>query len=70
MPGSDNWLNWQQSCKVLGCSRSHFYNLVKSGKLPSRRSGSVKGVKVTREDCELWLNSWHKRLECTLDKKI
>lgn len=30
---NDRRLNWQQACAVLGCSRSHFYNLVNSGRI-------------------------------------
>ena len=54
-------LNWQQACKLLGCSKSHFYNLVNIGELPSLRSGKVKGIRVTRSDCELCLEKWKDR---------
>lgn len=36
---------------LLSCSRSHFYNLVNTGKLPAIRTGEVKGVRVFEEDC-------------------
>lgn len=48
-------LNWRQACKLLDCSRSHFYNLVNSGRLPSTRNGEVKGVRVWEKDCEAYL---------------
>ena len=44
-------LNWRQACRLLGCSRSHFYNLVNSGALPALRHGEVKGVRVYERDC-------------------
>lgn len=44
-------LNWRQACMLLSCSRSHFYNLVNTGKLPAIRTGEVKGVRVFEEDC-------------------
>lgn len=39
-------LNWQQACKLLGCKRSHFYNLINSGKLPAIRVGELRGIRV------------------------
>jgi len=54
-------LNWQQACKLLGCSRSHFYNLINSGDLPAERSGRIKGVMVKRADCERYLKKWRER---------
>ncbi|MFR8275798.1 MAG: helix-turn-helix transcriptional regulator [Desulfovibrio fairfieldensis] len=57
-------LNWEQTCKLLGCSRSHFYNLVNSGRLPAVRTGEVKGVRVYEADCQAYLRnhaiSWSK----------
>ena len=51
-------INWQQAIKILGCSRSHFYNLVNAGAIPSFRSGRVKGVRVRRQDCEEYVQKW------------
>ncbi len=56
-------LNWQQACQLLGCSRSHFYNLVNSGTIPAVRFGQKKGVKVKKTDCERFLLTWEERLE-------
>lgn len=56
-------LNWQQACKILHCSRSHFYNLVNSGELASERSGRVKGVRVSRAECLRYMQAWRERLE-------
>jgi len=56
-------LNWQQACKLLNCSQSHFYNLVNSGAIPSQRSGKKRGVRVRRSDCEAYLKSWLERVE-------
>lgn len=56
-------LNWQQACKLLDCSQSHFYNLVNSGILPAQRSGKLRGIRVRRCDCEKYLKSWRDRLE-------
>ncbi|AAS97347.1 helix-turn-helix transcriptional regulator [Nitratidesulfovibrio vulgaris] len=44
-------LNWRQACTLLGCSQSHFYNLVNSGEIPSYRHGVVRGVRVLEQDC-------------------
>lgn len=55
-------LNWQQACKILNCSKSHFYNLVNSGDLPAIRSGKIRGVRVRREDCEKYITTWRDRL--------
>ncbi|MCL2791097.1 MAG: helix-turn-helix domain-containing protein [Desulfobulbus sp.] len=54
-------LNWQQACKVLGCSKSHLYNLINSGDLPAERKGRIKGVTVKRSDCERYLKEWRER---------
>ena len=50
-------LNWRQACAILSYSRSHFYNLINSGKLPAIRMGAVKGVRVFEDDCIQYLNS-------------
>ena len=60
---ADVWFNWQQACKLLGCSRSHFYNLVNSGELPADRFGRVRGVRVKEEDCKRYLQRWQKSEE-------
>lgn len=52
---SSRLLNWHQACTLLGCSRSHFYNLVNSGRLPAIRTGEVKGVRVYEADCQEYL---------------
>lgn len=62
MERHDETLNWQQACKILGCSQSHFYNLVNSGDLPAIRSGKVRGVRVTRKDCEEYACQWRERI--------
>ncbi len=51
MERTEKRLNWRQACAILGCSRSHFYNLVNSGELPAERYGRVKGVRVLEADC-------------------
>ncbi|MDR0477670.1 MAG: helix-turn-helix domain-containing protein [Desulfobulbaceae bacterium] len=55
-------LNWQQACKLLGCSKGHFYRLVNSGELPAERYGKTKGVTVRRADCERYLREWRQRV--------
>ena len=45
-------LNWQQACEVLGCRRTRFYALVRSGRLPAYRTqGSKRGMWVYEADC-------------------
>lgn len=50
-------LNWKQACKVLGCSKSYFYNLVNSGLLKAIRIGERKGVRVYKKDCLCYMDS-------------
>lgn len=47
---TERTLNWRQTCALLGCSRSQFYNLINSGELPSHRNGRVKGIRVREVD--------------------
>ncbi len=58
---TNKWLNWQQACKLMDCSRSQFYRLVNEGKIFSKRSGKTKGIKVLKADCEKWLYNWQER---------
>jgi excisionase family DNA binding protein len=58
-------LNWQQACKFLGCSKSHFYNLVNNGELHAERYGRMRGVFVKKSDCESYLKEWQKRMNDT-----
>lgn len=48
-------LNWQQACKLLSCSKSHFYNLINSGELPAIRLGRVRCIRVKQIDCKNYL---------------
>lgn len=50
-------LNWREACSLLGCKKSHFYNLVNSGRLPSARHGAMRGVWVYEKDCLEYLDS-------------
>lgn len=56
MQAGSRTLNWKQACDLLGCSQSHFYNLVNAGKIPSSRHGVVRGVRVTERDCLQYLH--------------
>lgn len=60
---STETVNWQQACAILGCSKSHFYNLVNAGALPAVRNGKIRGVRVRRTDCETYLARWQERVE-------
>lgn len=44
-------LDWREACALLGCKKSHFYNLVNSGILPAIRIGRIKGLRVYEADC-------------------
>jgi excisionase family DNA binding protein len=57
-------LNWQQACKLLGCSKAHFYRLVNSGELASGRFGKLKGVIVYESECLRYLYAWRGRINC------
>ena len=46
----DKKLNWREACEVLGCKKSHFYNLVNSGRMPAHRHGALRGVWVYEKD--------------------
>lgn len=48
-------LNWRQACAKLGCKKSHFYNLVNSGRIPAQRYGELRGIWVYEKDCETYL---------------
>ena len=55
-------MNWKQACRLLGCSKTHFYRLVNTGELPSERYGKVKGVIVKKADCEDYMRKWKERI--------
>lgn len=57
MKKNDELLNWQQACKIIGCSRSYFYNLVNAGKLKAVKFGERKGIRVSKKDCLKFINS-------------
>lgn len=45
-------LNWKQASRILGCGKTHFYDLVNSGQLTAYRSGEGKrGMWVWEADC-------------------
>lgn len=56
-------LDWREACALLGCSQSHFYNLVNAGLLPAVRNGKMRGVRVRRKDCLRYLQDWRERVE-------
>lgn len=62
-------INWKQAIKILGCSKSHFYNLVNSGDLPAQRFGKTKGVRVKRADCENYKKNWDERYDFHLENR-
>lgn len=62
MSDKEKMLNWQQAIKLLGCSKSHFYNLVNSGAIPAVRSGKIRGVRVKKDDCEQFRRMWMDRM--------
>lgn len=57
MKKNDELLNWQQACKIIGCSRSYFYNLVNAGLLKAIRIGERKGIRVYKSDCLCYVKS-------------
>lgn len=50
-------LNWREACALLGCKKSHFYNLVNSGQIPAQRFGAIRGVWVYERDCLQYLDA-------------
>ncbi len=54
---SEKKLNWREACAILGCKKSHFYNLINSGRIPAQRHGSLRGVWVYEKDCLNYLRS-------------
>ena len=45
-------LNWRQACKLLGCGKSKFYELIKCGILTSYKIKYAKrGIWVYEKDC-------------------
>lgn len=61
-------LNWQQACRLLECSKSHFYNLVNSGEIPAQRFGKIRGIRVRKSDCQEYLEKSQKKLPENTDK--
>lgn len=53
-------LNWREACAILGCKKSHFYNLINSGRIPAQRYGCLRGVWVYEKDCQNYLQSMKK----------
>ena len=56
-------LDWREACALLGCSQSHFYNLVNAGWRPAVRNGKMRGGRVRRKDCLRYLQGWRERVE-------
>jgi excisionase family DNA binding protein len=49
-------LNWQQTIRQLGCSKSMFYQLVDGGAFPNAfRLGKSKGIRVPQADVDAYL---------------
>lgn len=45
-------LNWRQASHILGCGKTHFYDLVHTGQLPAYRAGDGRrGIWVWEADC-------------------
>lgn len=43
-------LNWREACKILGCGKTKFYDLVNNGDLPAYRINGGR-LWVWEEDC-------------------
>ncbi len=56
-PDAQKKLNWREACAILGCKKSHFYNLINSGRIPVQRHGCSRGVWVYEKDCLNYLRS-------------
>ena len=50
-------LNWEQCCTLLGCGKTHFYNLVNTGELPAIRTGKRKGISVSVKDMRIYMKA-------------
>ena len=44
-------LNWRQACVAIGCGKTKFYELVRTGRLRAYRTGD-RGLWVTEEDVQ------------------
>ncbi|MFV0421619.1 DNA-binding protein [Oleidesulfovibrio sp.] len=45
-------LNWRSACKILGCGKTKFYDMVNTGALPAYRcSAGKRGLWVWEADC-------------------
>ncbi len=60
-------LTCTEACILLGCRKSHFYNLVKTGVLPAHRHGKLRGIWVYERDCEEYLNTRAAK-NCVMDR--
>jgi len=48
----DRKLNHAQACAVLGCKKTHFYRLIKDGRLKAfRLEGAKRGLWVLESEC-------------------
>lgn len=50
-------MNWEQASDVVNCGKSHFYNLIGSGRIPYSRHGLVRGVWVWQKDVLVYVAS-------------
>ena len=54
-------LNWRQACARIGCGKTQFYALVKSGRLPAfRLQGCRRGLWVYEADVEICIRKVEK----------
>lgn len=45
-------LNWRQACEIMGCGKTRFYRLVRSGALVAYNlQGAQRGLWVYEHDC-------------------
>jgi excisionase family DNA binding protein len=47
-------LNWKQAIKLLGCSKSFFYQLVDDEEFPNAYTLGSRGVRVPQADIEAY----------------
>lgn len=60
-------LTCHEACALLGCRKSHFYNLVKAGALPAHRHGKLRGIWVYERDCKAYLKTCDTH-NCVMDR--
>lgn len=54
---SDRFLRISRACRILSCSRSHVYSLIRTGKIHAVRLDGEHGLRIAESEIERFMNS-------------